>query len=75
MPEPGEKNRGSWARQLAHYSHIGFALPAATLVGWLLGAWLDSRLGTDWIYLLGLLLGVAAGFVELVRTLMQASRE
>ena len=53
--------------QIARYSHIGFALPAATVVGWLLGTLADRWLGTKWLYLVGLLLGIAAGFVELIR--------
>ena len=43
-------------------------LPACTVVGWLIGVALDHWLHKNWIYLVGLLLGIAAGFVELVRT-------
>ena len=68
MPEePESKQRESWARLLARYSHIGFVLPAATFIGWIIGAALDKWLHTRWLYLAGLLLGIAAGFVELVR--------
>lgn len=73
MPDERDR-RNPWA-QIAHYSHIGFVLPAATFVGWLLGAWLDRLLGTQWLFLVGLLLGTVAGFVDLVRTLSQASRK
>ncbi len=54
--------------QLAEYSQLAFVLPACTVVGWLIGAGLDRWLHKDWIYLVGLLVGIAAGFVELVRT-------
>jgi F0F1-type ATP synthase assembly protein I len=54
--------------QLAEYSQLAFVLPACTVVGWLIGLGLDAWLHTKWIYLAGLLLGIVAGFVELVRT-------
>ena len=49
-------------------------LPACTVVGWLIGAGLDAWLHTNWIYIVGLLLGIAAGFVELVRTAIRGER-
>jgi F0F1-type ATP synthase assembly protein I len=54
--------------QLANYSQLAFVLPAATVAGWLLGLALDHWLHTTWLYLAGLILGIAAGFVELIRT-------
>jgi F0F1-type ATP synthase assembly protein I len=65
MPEPD--NKSAWV-QLARYSQLAFVLPAATLVGWLIGLALDHWLHTGWLYLAGLILGIAAGFVELIRT-------
>ncbi|HET7440415.1 MAG TPA: AtpZ/AtpI family protein [Terriglobales bacterium] len=70
MPENDdtpEQKRSFWI-QIARYSQLGFALPAATFVGWLVGAALDHWLHTKWLYLVGLLLGIVAGFVELIRT-------
>jgi len=49
------------------YSQLAFIFPAATVVGWLLGAALDKWLHTSWLYLAGLILGSIAGFVELIR--------
>jgi F0F1-type ATP synthase assembly protein I len=43
-------------------------------MGWLIGVGLDKWLHTTWLYLLGLLLGIAAGFIELVRTAMSDSK-
>jgi len=63
----GNGNRNQWA-QIARYSHLAFVLPAATFVGWLLGAALDRWLDTGWLYLVGLIAGIVAGFVELIRT-------
>jgi F0F1-type ATP synthase assembly protein I len=53
---------------IARYSQLAFVLPACTVVGWLVGLALDHWLHKDWIYLVGLIAGIAAGFVELVRT-------
>ena len=68
MPEePKPPKRNLWV-QMARYSELAFILPAATVAGWLLGALLDHWLHTTWIYLAGLILGIAAGFVQLIRT-------
>lgn len=53
--------------QLANYSQLAFIFPAATVVGWLAGEALDRWLHTTWLYLAGLILGIIAGFVELIR--------
>lgn len=70
-PEPPERKR-SVLVQLANYSQLAFVFPAATVVGWLLGAALDRWLHTTWLYLAGLILGIIAGFVELIRTVMSS---
>jgi F0F1-type ATP synthase assembly protein I len=63
--DPPPKNL--WV-QMARYSQLAVTLPAATVVGWLIGLGLDHWLHTTWLYLLGLILGIVAGFVELIRT-------
>jgi F0F1-type ATP synthase assembly protein I len=60
--------------QLARYSQLAFIFPAATIAGWLIGAGLDRWLHTSWLYLAGLILGIVAGFVELIRTAMSGSK-
>ena len=75
MPSPdsqSEQERRSLWVQIARYSQLALILPAATLVGWLIGVGLDHWLHTTWLYLLGLIAGIAAGFVELVRTVMSS---
>jgi F0F1-type ATP synthase assembly protein I len=64
--EPGQPKK-SVLVQLANYSQLAFIFPAATVVGWLIGAGLDRWLHTTWLYLVGLILGIIAGFVELIR--------
>ena len=64
--DPPEKK--SMLVQLASYSQLAFIFPAATVAGWLIGLALDHWLHTTWLYLAGLILGIVAGFVELIRT-------
>ncbi len=70
-----QRERRSFIVQMAHYSHLAFVLPAATFIGWIIGALLDRWLHTTWLYLLGLLLGIVAGFVDLIRTLISAEKD
>jgi F0F1-type ATP synthase assembly protein I len=65
------KNKNLWI-QLARYSQLAFIFPAATVAGWLIGLALDHWLHTTWIYLVGLILGIIAGFVELIRTVISS---
>ncbi|HEX6802652.1 MAG TPA: AtpZ/AtpI family protein [Terriglobales bacterium] len=69
MPAPAQepKDKNNWG-QIANYAQLGFVFPAATLVGWLIGVGLDHLLHTTWLYIPGLILGIVAGFVELIRT-------
>jgi F0F1-type ATP synthase assembly protein I len=73
-PEQGSPKRG-FLIQLAKYSQLAFVLPAATAIGWLVGAGLDRWLHTTWLYLAGLVLGIVAGFVDLIRTVTSADSE
>jgi len=68
-----EQKKNFWL-QFARYSQLAFVLPAALVVGWLIGAALDRWLHTSWLYLAGILLGIAAGFIELIRTAMRDTK-
>ena len=70
----GEGQHHSFMATAARYSEIAFALPAGTLVGWIIGAELDKHLHTSWIYIAGLVLGTIAGFVDLLRILLKDTR-
>ncbi len=54
--------------QMANYAQLAIVFPAATLIGWLIGSAFDRWLHTTWLYIVGLILGIIAGFVELIRT-------
>ncbi len=56
-----------WAR----YSQIAFILPAAVVVGLLLGKLFDYWFHTHWIFLAGIIVGAVAGFVDIIRTVMR----
>ncbi len=54
-------------RQVGKYLGLAFVLPTCTLVGWLIGHLLDNAFHTTFLTLIFLLLGIAAGIIELLR--------
>ncbi len=61
--------------QVESLIQLALLLPAATVVGWLIGLGLDHWLHQHWIYIVGLLLGAAAGFVQIFRVVLANSKE
>jgi ATP synthase protein I len=60
-----EKDRKLF-RMLGALSTVGITLVVATVIGYLIGHYLDGRYGTTpWLTLVFLLLGIAAGFKNL----------
>jgi len=57
---------------MAKFSQLAFVFPAATVAGWLIGVALDRLLHTTWLYIAGLIVGIIAGFVELIRAAMSS---
>lgn len=79
MPDsPPEKNNPKeeniW-RQIGRYSSLGFVLPAGIIAGLIIGHLLDRWLKTSWITLAGLFAGCIAGFAQLIRGIIQSSKE
>ena len=66
-----KKERSTWI-QMAKYSQLAFVFPAATVAGWLIGVALDRWLHTTWLYIAGLIVGIVAGFVELIRAALSS---
>jgi F0F1-type ATP synthase assembly protein I len=60
---------------LAHYSEIGFMIPAAILLGYFLGKLADYWLHTRWFYLVGLLFGAVVGFWQMIRMAVGAFKD
>lgn len=54
----------------ARYISIASLLPASTFVGYGIGYALDSWLGTQYLKVVFLILGIVAGFTQLIRQLM-----
>jgi F0F1-type ATP synthase assembly protein I len=74
MPDQDDNSRkeqSMWV-QMAKYSQLAFVFPAATIAGWLIGVALDRWLHTTWLYIAGLIVGIVAGFVELIRAAMSS---
>ena len=55
-------------RSILSLMTVGTVLVACIVVGYFLGSYLDRKLGTSpWLVVAGVVLGTAAGFVELFR--------
>ena len=68
-------DQGTW-KALGELSSIGLVLVLATVIGLVGGYYLDRWLGTSpWLLLVGLVLGIAAGFVNLFRSVTRADRD
>lgn len=52
---------------------IAILLPASAFIGWLIGAWLDSRFHQSWIGTAGIIFGGIAGIVHVVRIAMAST--
>jgi F0F1-type ATP synthase assembly protein I len=68
-----EKKQNPWV-QVGRYSQLALMLPAGTVVGWLAGSALDRWLHTSWISIVGLFLGITAGMIELIRTVLRDTK-
>jgi F0F1-type ATP synthase assembly protein I len=60
---------------VGEYTALAFMLPAATFVGYAIGYLLDKAFGTHFLYIPFLILGIVAGFVQLIRQLMRDTGE
>ena len=68
---PSEHEPSPW-RALGRVGMLGTTLVAATVVGLVLGYWLDRWLGSSpWLTMLGTLLGIAAGYVQIIRVVRE----
>ncbi len=47
---------------------LALAIPLGCLVGWAIGAWLDSKFHQGWIAVTGIVLGAVGGFIQIYRT-------
>jgi F0F1-type ATP synthase assembly protein I len=74
MPGP-DKKRSNALVTAARYSEIGFVIPAAVALGYVLGRLLDHWFHTHWLYLAGVIFGAVVGFVEMIRMASAAAND
>ena len=67
VPRP----KKSFTTLAAEYTSLAFLLPASTFAGYAIGYLLDKAFGTKWLYILFLILGSVAGFVQFIRQIMK----
>jgi len=60
---------------VGEYTSLAFLLPVSSILGYAIGYLLDREFGTTWMYIPGLILGIAAGFVQLIRQLMRDTKD
>lgn len=53
---------------------VAFVLPSAVVVGWLIGAWADSKLHQSWPTIVGIVLGCISGLVFVIRLALDAEK-
>lgn len=70
------KTPGSSLKDLSELSAIGLTLVFATVIGYYLGLWAETRWPQiqPWGVLTGLILGIVAGFLEMFRTIRRIER-
>ena len=56
-------------------TQIAFVLPVSVFVGWVLGAGLDKWLHQHWMYLVGIILGSVAGFIQIFRLVAASGKD
>jgi len=73
-PDSGRKQSAGLASlvQAEKLTQIAFILPCAMLVGWGGGWWVDHHFGSHWATIAGLVLGLTAGMVSVVRLALGA---
>jgi hypothetical protein len=75
IPDPKPRKNASGIDTLVQAEklmQIAILLPSAAFIGWLAGAWLDSRLHQDWIGLAGIVFGGISGLVYVIRLVMSS---
>ena len=59
---------------VGEYTSLAVLLPASAAIGYIMGVLLDRFFHTHFLYIVFLLLGIAAGFLELIRQLQKDTR-
>jgi F0F1-type ATP synthase assembly protein I len=62
----------SFMMKFGEYSQLAFILPSCIVAGLIIGYLLDRWLGTTYLYMVFLLLGIAGGLIQVVRFVNRA---
>jgi len=63
-------------RAASRYSYLGIFFGVAVVLGYAVGSWMDARFHTrPWLEVFWILIGIVAGFRELVRLARQAMKD
>ena len=68
MPDEEKKNALGELVKAESMIQLAIALPAACVIGWLIGAWLDRHFNQHWIGIAGIVLGAIGGFIQIITT-------
>ncbi len=69
-----DRDENIWA-QVSRYTSLAFILPTSTFVGYLIGYLLDRLFHTHFLYIVFMLVGIVAGFLQLYRELTVAMKQ
>lgn len=69
-----QDKKSPWV-MVGEYTTLAMVLPAAVVVGYFVGYGLDRLFHTHFLYIIFLLLGIAAGFIQLIRQVQKDAGE
>jgi hypothetical protein len=73
--DPNRPSKPNALVSAARYSEIGFIIPAAVFLGYILGRLGDYWLHIHWLYLAGIIFGAVVGFAQMIRMASALSRD
>lgn len=69
-------DKGKWIRYGGLASSVGLVIVISIAIGLAFGTWLDKKLGTDpWMTMIFTLMGIAAGFIEMLRIFRRITKD
>ncbi len=71
----GKQGAGNLWQMIGKYTSIAFLLPSAVFIGYAIGYGLDKLFGSTYLRIVFLIVGIAAGMIELVRELSKEAKE
>jgi ATP synthase protein I len=71
----GKDDNGRNLQRLGNALSAGLVLPVSTVIGYIIGYYLDKWLGTSFLKTVFLFFGIAAGFVSFYRIISQVEKD